>query len=91
MASGDRIARSPDQRRLNGHRVYLPPIRRGVSTHGQGERSAREGEMHLLSAADSGYGTGWPAYGIGLKVSIPSSKTGRIWLHSLTGAVMYSA
>ena len=47
--------------------------------------------MHLLSAADSGYGTGWPAYGIGLKVSIPSSKTGRIWLHSLTGAVMYSA
>ena len=55
--------------------------------------------MHLMSASDPatasggrpaapGDGTGWPGYGIGLKVSICSSKTGRIWVHSLTGAVM---
>jgi hypothetical protein len=36
----------------------------------------------------AGDGIGWPGYGIGLKVSISSSKTGRIWVHSLTGAVM---
>jgi|HubBroStandDraft_6_1064221.scaffolds.fasta_scaffold29723_2 hypothetical protein len=32
-----------------------------------------------------------PGYGIGLKVSISSSKTGRNWFHLLAGAVMYIA